>query len=122
MDSAAATPSGRSTLEAMPTNNATCTSMQVVLGVLCFGFFQISGGNPRFVEFSDGLSAMARLAFGYLDWDDFYNGATGRPSIVSQYFSFLGYCFMSCRGISGGTKRCTRGLRWVGFCVYFAAG
>jgi hypothetical protein len=30
-----------------------------------------------FVEFPNGLSAMARLAFGYLDWDDFYNEATG---------------------------------------------
>ena len=68
----------------MPTNDAFCISLQVVLGVLCFGFFQISGGNPRFVEFSDGLSAMARLAFGYLDWDAFYNEATGRTRLYAQ--------------------------------------
>lgn len=58
--------------------------LQVVLGVLCFAFFQISGGNPLFVEFPEGLSTMARLAFGFVSYQEFYNDGTGMESSRAQ--------------------------------------
>jgi hypothetical protein len=34
------------------------------LGAAMFAFFQLTGGNTNFLRFSDGLSVMARVAFG----------------------------------------------------------
>jgi hypothetical protein len=51
--------------------------IMLVLGGITFAYFQINGGNPLFVEFPDGLSAMARLAFNFLDFHEFENDAVG---------------------------------------------
>jgi hypothetical protein len=57
--------------------------IMLVLGGITFAYFQINGGNPLFVEFPDGISAMARLAFNFLDFHEFENDAVGaRPGCV----------------------------------------
>lgn len=49
----------------------------LVLGSATFAFFQISGGNEYFITFSNGLSAMARLPFQFLDYEQFHNYGLG---------------------------------------------
>jgi hypothetical protein len=51
--------------------------LMLVLGGITFAYFQINGGNPLFVEFPDGISAMGRLAFNFLDFHEFDNDAVG---------------------------------------------
>lgn len=49
----------------------------LLLGCAVFAFFQLSGGNPQFLRFPDGLSLMTRLTFGFLEYPEFNNNSLG---------------------------------------------
>lgn len=55
----------------------------LLLGAAVFAFFQLSGGNPQFLRFQDGLSLMGRLTFGFLDYTEFNNLSLGLGTAYS---------------------------------------
>ena len=57
--------------------------IMLVLASAIFAFFQLTGGNDQFLRFSDGLSIMTRLTFGFLDYEDFQANALGLGSAVA---------------------------------------
>jgi hypothetical protein len=57
--------------------------IMLVLGSAIFAFFQLTGGNEQFIRFSDGLSIMTRLTFGFLSYEDFQAQALGLGSAVA---------------------------------------
>jgi hypothetical protein len=46
----------------------------LLLGSAIFAFFQITGGNNQFLRFTDGLSMMTELTFGFASYEEFQNG------------------------------------------------
>jgi hypothetical protein len=48
-----------------------------LLGFMLTSFFELSGGNPHFTTMAGTMAQLARLTFGFMDYDDFLNQRLG---------------------------------------------